>query len=112
MKRPSTDKGEAISKEPIQNGHSQLPRSYEETPQNYNCEPVDFINPEDFRISRSEATFLADPNRALAFWTYGRGAVRPGDPLLIASLAAIAHHGNLDSSLELKSPGWSALVYM
>jgi hypothetical protein len=55
MKRPRPDKSEATSKEPVQNSHSQLPRSHEETPQDYGCEPADFIDPEDFRIS------LADP---------------------------------------------------
>jgi hypothetical protein len=38
MKRPSPDKGEAISKEPVQHSPSQLPRSPEKTPQDYDCD--------------------------------------------------------------------------
>ena len=55
MKHPRPDKSEATSKEPVQNSHFQLQRSHEETPQDYDCEPADFIDPEDFRSSRSEA---------------------------------------------------------
>jgi hypothetical protein len=58
MKRPSPDKSEATSKEPVPNIPSQLPQSHEETPQDYDCEPADFIDPEDFRISRSEGDLL------------------------------------------------------
>jgi hypothetical protein len=41
-----------------QDSPPELPRNLEEMPEDYDCEPADFVDPEDFRSRRTDADRL------------------------------------------------------